>query len=661
MKYIDAVLSGKVVAGELVKLACRRFLAFMDNPDYEFRPEKVQRIIDFYGDLRHYTGRHAGKPFILEDWQTLPLAALGFYRKEDNTRLIRQLYIEMARKQGKTAWASSLCLYGLIADGEWNAEVDLAANNLKQAKICFEMCQTFCKTLDPKKKYLQPYRDKIKYPSRLSNLLVFPADASGLDGFNAHFWCLHPDSMVTMSDGGRKKIKEINVGDKVLSYDIEKDLFVNTEVVWCGKTKKNATLVRYKDLICTPDHLIFDPKEKAYKKAQEITSVLLEDGSICDEVKFERVDEVSDVYDITLSEVHNFYADGVLVHNCLDEFHAAKDQRLLDVLVSSQGMRENGLGVIITTAGFDKLGPCYNFRTNCVEVLHGTKQDDTLFPLIYCLDEGDDWKDENVWIKSNPNLGVTVRKAYLREQVQKAINNPSDEVGVKTKNLNIWCDAETVWIPDHYVLEATEKVDLSKFKGMDCYVGVDLSAVSDLTAVSFMFPTEDKIYFYNKYYLPEAALFEKRFSEMYGQWRRSGDLTVTPGNVVDYDYILNDILTIGKDVFIQKVAYDTWNATQFTINATEAGLMMEPWSQTLGNFNRPTREFERLMLSGKIVLDNNIINRHCLRNVVLSYDRNGNVKPTKAYEGEGKRIDGTVAMLESLGVFLMSPRYGNFY
>lgn len=534
MKYIDAVLSGKVVAGELVKLACRRFLAFMDNPDYEFRPEKVQRIIDFYGDLRHYTGRHAGKPFILEDWQTLPLAALGFYRKEDNTRLIRQLYIEMARKQGKTAWASSLCLYGLIADGEWNAEVDLAANNLKQAKICFEMCQTFCKTLDPKKKYLQPYRDKIKYPSRLSNLLVFPADASGLDGFNAHFWCL-------------------------------------------------------------------------------------------------------------------------------DEFHAAKDQRLLDVLVSSQGMRENGLGVIITTAGFDKLGPCYNFRTNCVEVLHGTKQDDTLFPLIYCLDEGDDWKDENVWIKSNPNLGVTVRKAYLREQVQKAINNPSDEVGVKTKNLNIWCDAETVWIPDHYVLEATEKVDLSKFKGMDCYVGVDLSAVSDLTAVSFMFPTEDKIYFYNKYYLPEAALFEKRFSEMYGQWRRSGDLTVTPGNVVDYDYILNDILTIGKDVFIQKVAYDTWNATQFTINATEAGLMMEPWSQTLGNFNRPTREFERLMLSGKIVLDNNIINRHCLRNVVLSYDRNGNVKPTKAYEGEGKRIDGTVAMLESLGVFLMSPRYGNFY
>lgn len=533
LKYVEDVLSGKVVAGELVKLACRRFLSFMDNPNYEFRPEKVQRIIDLYGDLHHYTGRHAGKHFVLENWQTLPLAALGFYRKEDNTRLIRQLYIEMARKQGKTAWASALCLYALIADGEWNAEVDLAANNLKQAKICFEMCQSFCKSLDPKKKYLQPYRDKIKYPPKLSNLLVFPADASGLDGFNAHLWCL-------------------------------------------------------------------------------------------------------------------------------DEFHAAKDQRLLDVLVSSQGMRENGLGVIITTAGFDKLGPCYNFRTNCVEVLHGVKQDDTLFPLIYSLDEGDDWKDENVWIKSNPNLGVTVRKAYLREQVQKAINNPSDEVGVKTKNLNIWCDSENVWIPDHYILPATHKIDLSKFKGMDCYVGVDLSAVSDLTAVSFMIPCDDKLYFYNKYYLPEAALHEKRLSEQYQAWRRSGDLTITTGNVVDYDFILNDILNIGKDLYIQKVAYDTWNATQWAINATDAGLNLEPFSQSLGNFNRPTKEFERLMLSGKIVLDNNIINRHCLRNVVLVRDRNDNVKPSKGY-GEDKKVDGVIAMLQAMGVFLLTPRYGEFY
>ena len=87
---------------------------------------------------------------------------------------------------------------------------------------------------------------------------------------------------------------------------------------------------------------------------------------------------------------------------------------------------------------------------------------------------------------------------------------------------------------------------------------------------------------------------------------------------------------------------------------------MEPFSQSLGNFNRPTKEFERLMLSGNIVLDNNIITRHCLRNVVLARDRNGNVKPTKQF-GEGKKIDIVISMLQCMGGYLLTPRYGEFY
>lgn len=532
--YAEDVLSGKVVAGELVKLACDRFLAFLDNPDYVFKPDKVQRVIDFFADLSHFTGRHAGKPFILESWQQFAIANIfGFYRADDDTRLTHQVYIECARKQGKSAFIAGLTLYLLIADGEMNAEVDFVANSFKQAKICFEMCRNFSRSLDPKMKYLQHYRDNIKYPSKLSLLQVFAADASRLDGYNASAW----------------------------------------------------------------------------------------------------------VY---------------------DEFHEAKNTLLKDVLQSSQGMRENPLGMIITTAGFNKLGACYNYRSNCVEVLRNIKPDDSTFALIYCLDEGDDWKDEKVWPKSNPNLGVTVKPQYIREQIQKAINNPSEEVGVKTKTLNLWCDAEMVWIPDHYVLNATKEVKLSDFKGQECYVGVDLSAVSDLTAISYMIPKDDKLYFHTKYYLPEAALVEKRFSEQYKAWRRSGDLIITAGNVVDYDYILNDILEVGKDLYIQKVVYDTWNATQFTINATEAGLAMEPFSQALGNFNRPTKEFERLMLSGNIIIDNNIINRHCLRNVVLARDRNGNVKPTKQF-GEDKKIDGVIAMLQAVGGYLLTPRYGELY
>ena len=194
---------------------------------------------------------------------------------------------------------------------------------------------------------------------------------------------------------------------------------------------------------------------------------------------------------------------------------------------------------------------------------------------------------------------------------------------------------------------------------MDCYMGIDLSSTSDLTCAAFMFPTAEKYYFKVKYYLPEMALQEKRFKELYGEWRRKGLITITPGNVTDYDYILNDILDIRDRVYIQKIAYDAWNATQFVINAQEKALPMQEFSQALGNFNRPTKEMERLMLSGKAVIDNNVINRHCFRNVVMARDRNGNTKPSKQFEE--KKIDGVIAMLEALGVYLMSPRYGEFY
>lgn len=532
-KYAQDAIEGKIVCGKFIKLAAERFFTLMEDDRYEFREEKADEVIEFFSILRHFTGRHAGKPFILQPWQQFVIASIyGFYVKEDNTRLVRYAYIEISRKNGKTAFAAGLCLYHLIADGEMDAEVDLAANSKEQAKIAFKFCSRFARGLDPKGKALVSYRDKVKYDRMLSLLQVFAADDSKLDGFNASMYLI-------------------------------------------------------------------------------------------------------------------------------DEYHAAKNTGLKDVLQSSQGMRESPLGVIITTAGFDKLGPCYQYRVMCSEVLSGLKVNEALFAAIFSMDEGDDWKDEKNWIKSNPNLGLTVFLSGLRGYVQLASNSPSEENGVKIKNFNIWCDSETIWIPDQYILNSSANLDFGQFRDMDCYMGIDLSSTSDLTCAAFMFPTAEKTYFKVKYYLPEAALLEKRFKELYGEWRRRGLITITPGNVTDYDYILNDILDIRDKVYIQKISYDSWNATQFTINAEDKGLPMEPFSQALGNFNRPTKEMERLLLSGKAVIDNNVINRHCFRNVIMARDRNGNTKPSKQFEE--KKIDGVIAMLEALGGYLSSPRYGEFY
>ena len=533
IQYPVDVISGNVIAGKHIKKACERFFSLMDDDRYMFLEEKVDKVIRLYHHLRHFKGRHSGKPFVLEPWQEWIIASIyGFYNKSDGSRLTQTVYIEVARKNGKTALAAGIGLNALINDDEDGAEVYFAANSKDQVKIsAWPLCSNFAKAFDPKEKYLKVYRDTINFDKTISWLKVLAADSTKLDGPN-------PSTFI------------------------------------------------------------------------------------------------------------------------LDEYHAAKSNSLKAVLESGQGTRDNPLEIIITTAGFDKLGPCYELRTTATEILNGLKEDDSFFMAIYSLDENDDWKDEANWIKSNPNMDVTVKSSYLRKEVRKAMNTPSDEVNVKTKNLNMWCDSSDVWIPDDYILACSRKVDLDDFTTKDdCFAGIDLSSTSDLTCVSFMIPKDGKFYFKTLYYLPEEALETIKNKEQYSEWVRLGFLKLTPGNVVDYDYILDDILSVDKRLYIVKVGYDSWNATQFVINATDKGLPMEPVSQSIGNFNRPTKEMERVILSGNVVIDNNPITRFCFRNVVMKLDHNGNTKPSKEYRD--KKIDGVISMIEAMGVCLMTPQYSN--
>ena len=368
-------------------------------------------------------------------------------------------------------------------------------------------------------------------------------------------------------------------------------------------------------------------------------------------------------FDATNSKLKVLAADDSKLdgYNCsfglIDEFHASPDGRVRQVIRSSMGQRTNPHLCTITTAGFDKTYPCYRMQEVAIDVLNGVKVDDDMFIAIFTLDDEDNWEDPKVWIKANPNLGITVSEEYIRGQVNQAINNPSDEVPTKTKLLNVWCDVNDVWIPDHYFTSTTRQISMSEFAGEQCYIGVDLASTGDLTAVAKLVVRDDTYYFKVDYYLPESALREKSDKDMYRQWALEKKLHITPGNVTDYDYITNDIMALCDTVNIISVGYDKWNAVQWAIDATEKGLNLEEYSQSIGNFNKPTREFERLMLSGKVVIDANPINRFCLANVTLKHDHNGNVKPHKGLDR--KKIDGVIAMIQALGMYLQTPRYTN--
>jgi phage terminase large subunit-like protein len=325
-------------------------------------------------------------------------------------------------------------------------------------------------------------------------------------------------------------------------------------------------------------------------------------------------------------------------------------------------MRVNPLLLTITTAGFDKTLPCFDLRTVATEVIAGLKEDDSMFSVIWSLDEGDDWADSSLWGKANPNLGITVNESFIRKQVIQAKNNPSDEIGIKTKNLNIWCDSNQTWIPDDYILKSTQSLAFEDFRKEEVYIGVDLSSTQDFTAVSFLFYKDGIKYFIIKYYLPAESLKTRADKEIYKEWARREYLTITPGNVTDYDYITRDIINVSKICSIYKIYYDKYNATQWAINCTEIGLPLEPYSQTLGNFNAPTKELERATLSGSCVFDDNPITRFCFRNVELKSDWNGNVKPNKGVAA--KKIDGVIAAIQSLQICLQRNEAvytGNIY
>jgi len=346
-----------------------------------------------------------------------------------------------------------------------------------------------------------------------------------------------------------------------------------------------------------------------------------------------------------------------------DEIHEYKTWENWNILKTGAGARKNALAIGISTTGYH-IGdqyPCYNMWTNCIEILRGIKNDDTWFPLLFQLDEKDDWKDEKNWMKACPSLGQTISYKYMKEQIQSAINNTSLEVAVRTKNLNQWMQSSVIWLKDEVLLKMFKEIDLEQLKYESTFMGVDLSSVGDLTCWSIMIPPNNlREYYPDKYlfktfiYIPQEALSTSANKDYYAEWVRKGYAIMTSGNVVDYDYILKDQKKNTEDLTLMEVAYDAYNATSWAIDATNEGLPLKPYSQSLINFNIPTKSFERLVLSDKVIIDNNPIVLWMFRNVELKFDHAENCKPFKANGDKNNKIDGVISMMQALGSFLHS-------
>ncbi len=363
--------------------------------------------------------------------------------------------------------------------------------------------------------------------------------------------------------------------------------------------------------------------------------------------------------------------DGLNVHGVVaDELHAWKNREMWDVLETATGSREQPMIVAITTAGIDRRSVCYEKHEYTRKVLEGWKDgsfdDDSWFGIIYTLDEGDDWRNEKVWIKANPNLGVSKffddmrMKAKRAGQMAAALNN------FLRRELNVWVQGEVKWMPmDDWRACAGDVAALEmpkRLKGMTCYGGLDLSSTSDITAFIMVFPDEDDyIDVVCRFWIPEDNMLIRSRDDgvHYQKWVKEGYIEATPGNVIDYDWIFEQIEQDLDTFDIDQTAFDRWGAARVVQVLEKKGATMVQFGQGFASMNPPMKELERLILSKKIRHGNNPVLTWMADNLVARMDPAGNIKPDK--EKSREKIDGIVALIMALDLALRHPEVKSVY
>ena len=342
--------------------------------------------------------------------------------------------------------------------------------------------------------------------------------------------------------------------------------------------------------------------------------------------------------------------DGLNIHlGCIDELHAHKTRTVYDVVETGTGKRDNSLLWVITTAGSNRSGICYEVRTFVTRLLDGVFEDDSQFGIVYGLDEGDDWTLESSLVKANPNWGISVRPEVLAPLQAKAMQLPSAMNNFKTKHLNEWVNADTAWMDMRsWDACADASLDIESFVGEPCWIGLDLASKTDIAALVIVFRhpvLADAYSMFGKYYLPEDTVMATGNSQ-YAGWMQSGRLTVTPGNVIDFGWIEADLNDLVSRFEVQAVAFDPFQATQLSTRMLAEGLPMIEVRPTVLNFSEPMKTLEALVLQKKLTHDGDPVMGWMASNVVAHLDAKDNIYPRK--ERPENKIDGIVALIMAI-------------
>jgi len=358
---------------------------------------------------------------------------------------------------------------------------------------------------------------------------------------------------------------------------------------------------------------------------------------------------------------HGLNAHGVVV----DELHVQPNRELVDVLVTATGARQQPLVVLITTAGFDKTSICWEYHEYAEQILKGIVDDPSFFAYIAAAEKDDDWLDEAVWAKANPGLGVSVKLDYLRQEASRARHVPAYQNTFRRLHLNQWTAQESRWL-DLEAWDACQMaVDAKLLEGSECYAGLDLASTGDIAAMVLDFPAEqgedERHAWLPFFWIPEENMMQRVRKDRvpYDAWARDGLITVTEGNVIDYQFILRDIELLGERFNIREIAFDRWGAFQISSQLEGLGFEIVGFGQGYKSMSPPMTDLLRLVLGKQLAHGGNPVLRWMADNLVVDQDPAGNVKPNKKKSRE--KIDGIVAGLMALDRAVRHVAAGSVY
>lgn len=335
----------------------------------------------------------------------------------------------------------------------------------------------------------------------------------------------------------------------------------------------------------------------------------------------------------------------------VDEFHEHTSADMYETGETGMGARSQPLLLVITTAGNNIGGPCYQHQMQLQKILEGTIENEQRFGIIYTIDAEDDWTSPEALRKANPNFGISVSEEFLLNSLRDAIADPRKQATFKTKHLNMWVNARSPWINLENLQKCADPtLTLERFSGEECYLGLDLASRQDIASLVYEFTREidGKKHYYaiSRNYLPEAAV-QRPENAHYRGWVAQNHLVETPGSMTDLELIQNYILDSRQQVAIQEVAKDQHNSAQLGANLESEGVIVLDVPQVTKYLSDPMKDIAALIDAGRFHHDGNPAFVWMLSNVECREDANENIFPRKSKEEN--KIDAATALILAHG------------